>query len=53
MGLRDTVSRMPRIASEINRAKRVTVAQLDSFLAELDKVYHLVSNVLVAVKAML
>jgi hypothetical protein len=45
-GMRDSANRLPRISSEINRAKRSVVTRLDSLLSELDTLDNAIANIL-------
>lgn len=51
-GFRQSVHSMPRMASELNKAKRAALVQLDSMLNELDKTDTTIINILDAVRKM-
>jgi uncharacterized protein Yka (UPF0111/DUF47 family) len=51
-GFRQSVHSMPRMASELNKAKRAAIVQLDSMLNELDKTDTTIINILDAVRKM-
>jgi hypothetical protein len=50
--LRQTVSGLPRLTGDINRAKRAVIRQLDAYLNEVSKTNNLIKNVLRAIDIM-
>jgi hypothetical protein len=50
---RDSVGDLPRMTSDLNRAKRAVVGQLNGMLNELDSTSHTIANVLESVDKML
>lgn len=52
MGFRDTISNIPCLSSELNRAKRGAVTQLDRMLDELDGTESTVQNILDSIAKM-
>jgi hypothetical protein len=51
--LRDTITALPRLASEINRAKRATANSLNLFLGELNKMQNMIVNLTNVVRTIL
>jgi hypothetical protein len=51
--LRDTINALPRIASEVNRAKQATTNSLNLFLVELNKIESMIVNLTNVVKTIL
>ncbi|HFB65558.1 MAG TPA: hypothetical protein ENJ60_08480 [Aeromonadales bacterium] len=52
IGFRDTIANLPRLSSELNRAKRGAVTQLDRMLDELDGTESTVKNILDSIAKM-
>jgi len=52
VGFRDSIANLPRLSSELNRAKRGAVTQLDRMLAELDGTESTVQNILDSIAKM-
>jgi hypothetical protein len=45
-GFRDSVSTLPRISGDLNRAKRAVLQQLDTMLSEIESTRHNTGNIL-------
>jgi hypothetical protein len=52
-GMRDSTVSLPRISKELNKAKRLVVAQLDLFLFELENTSSTLANIIGAIDKMI
>ncbi|MHB0926803.1 MAG: DUF4062 domain-containing protein [Gallionellaceae bacterium] len=52
-GLYSSTAGLPRMTSDLNRAKRAVLGQLDSLLAEIDKTTHTIENILASIDKIL
>lgn len=52
LGLRNNINSLPRLTSEINKAKRAAVTQLNSLIEDLDKTDATVSNIIDSISKM-
>jgi Domain of unknown function (DUF4062) len=51
--MRQSTQGLPRIASELNKAKRLVVDQLDSLITEIENITHTVKNILDSIAMLL
>lgn len=52
-GFKDSISRLPRMTGDLNRAKRAVLRQLDFMLGEIDSTRHNIDNILKSIDTIL